>query len=105
MESGKYGILSVSYSNLIFFSWTIGKQITVETGSICVIISFPLMFIGCMGLCEHSNGFGYLIILIGLVCVFQFGWAAAQISHLAMIPELTHVEAERDELNIIRLEY
>lgn len=63
------------------------------------------MFIGCMGLCEHANGFGYLIILIGLVCVFQFGWAAAQISHLAMIPELTHVEAERDELNIIRLEY
>lgn len=71
-------------------------------GSICVIVSFPLMFIGCMGLCEHLNGVGYLVILIGLVCLFQFGWAAAQISHLAMIPELTHVEAERDELNIIR---
>lgn len=60
------------------------------------------MFVGCMGLCEHSNGIGYLVILIALVCLFQFGWAAAQISHLAMIPELTHVEAERDELNIIR---
>jgi|688.fasta_scaffold673239_1 Na+/melibiose symporter-like transporter len=60
------------------------------------------MFIGCMGLCESANGIGYLVILIGLVCVFQFGWASAQISHLAMIPELTHVESERDELNIIR---
>ncbi|KAI9565484.1 hypothetical protein GHT06_009276 [Daphnia sinensis] len=74
-------------------------------GSICVIVSFPLMFVGCMGLCEHSNGIGYLIILIALVCLFQFGWAAAQISHLAMIPELTHVEAERDELNIIRFSF
>ena len=60
------------------------------------------MFIGCMGLCDHTNGVGYLIILVGLVCLFQFGWASAQISHLAMIPELTPIEAERDELNIIR---
>ena len=60
------------------------------------------MFVGCMGLCESANGVGYLFILILLVCIFQFGWAAAQISHLAMIPELTPIEAERDELNIIR---
>ena len=61
------------------------------------------MFAGCWGLCESTNGAGYLAILIFFVCVFQFGWAAAQISHLAMIPELTPVESERDELNIIRL--
>ena len=71
-------------------------------GSICVIVSFPLMFVGCLGMCNRTNELGYLIVLVLLVCVFQFGWAATQISHLAMIPEMSSVESVRDELNIIR---
>jgi len=74
-------------------------------GSICIVASFPFMFSGCMGLCDSPASTSYLAILIILVCVFQFGWAAVQITHLAMIPELTPVEAERDELNIIRFAF
>ena len=43
------------------------------------------------------------------IIVFQFGWASVQVSHLALIPELTHHlseksgEAERVGLNSIRL--
>ena len=65
-------------------------------------MSFPFMFSGCMGFCETPSSTSYLAFLIILVCLFQFGWAAVQITHLAMIPELTPIEAERDELNIIR---
>ena len=36
------------------------------------------------------------------VVVFQFGWAATQISHLAMIPELTPSQDERTGLTAIR---
>ena len=67
--------------------------------------SFPFMFSGCMGLCETGYTTSYIVLLIVLVCFFQFGWAAVQITHLAMIPELTPVEAERDELNIIRFAF
>ncbi|XP_076178226.1 major facilitator superfamily domain-containing protein 12 isoform X2 [Ptiloglossa arizonensis] len=40
--------------------------------------------------------------LIAFIILFQFGWAAVQISHLSMIPELTPTEHERTELIVIR---
>ena len=42
---------------------------------------------------------GYFITFI---IVFQTGWAASQISHLAMIPELTSSQNERTGLTAIR---
>lgn len=36
------------------------------------------------------------------IVIFQFGWASVQISHLALIPELTEDENERVGLNAIR---
>ena len=36
------------------------------------------------------------------IVIFQFGWASVQISHLALIPELTDDENERVGLNAIR---
>ncbi len=36
------------------------------------------------------------------VVIFQIGWAATQISHLSLIPELTTNNGERVELNAIR---
>ncbi|KAK3709913.1 hypothetical protein QZH41_020039, partial [Actinostola sp. cb2023] len=36
------------------------------------------------------------------IVVFQFGWASTQISHLALIPELTSDEHEKTSLNAIR---
>ncbi|XP_042220071.1 major facilitator superfamily domain-containing protein 12-like [Homarus americanus] len=70
-------------------------------GTVCVLVSFPFIFIVC-GLCFATLGFGYILLLGFMICLFQFGWAATQVSHLALIPDLTNLEAERDELNIIR---
>jgi len=36
------------------------------------------------------------------ILIFQFGWAATQVAHLALMPELTTVDAERVELNAFR---
>ena len=35
--------------------------------------------------------------------VFQFGWASVQISHLALIPSLSHNQNERTGLTALRL--
>ena len=37
-----------------------------------------------------------------LVVIFQFGWAATQINHLALIPDLTSNEHESVILNSLR---
>ena len=37
------------------------------------------------------------------IVLFQFGWASTQISHLALIPELTSCVEEKMSLNAIRL--
>ncbi|XP_064110613.1 major facilitator superfamily domain-containing protein 12-like [Macrobrachium nipponense] len=70
-------------------------------GTICVILSFPFIFIVCW-VCFGSLGQGYVLMIGVMICLFQFGWAAVQVSHLALIPDLTDLEAERDELNILR---
>ena len=70
-------------------------------GTICVVISFPFIFLGCIG-CSNAGLISKMFYFIMLVVVFQFGWAATQISHLAMIPELTPSQDERTGLTAIR---
>lgn len=36
------------------------------------------------------------------VIIFQLGWAAAQVAHMAIVPELTPDFSERTELNSMR---
>lgn len=74
-------------------------------GVLCVSISFPFSFQLCT-LCKYilvdsyeQTQFVYYLIL---VIVFQFGWAASQISHLSLIPDLTNDETQRVSLNTIR---
>ena len=70
-------------------------------GTICVVISFPFIFLGCIG-CSNASFEFKMFYFITFAVVFQFGWAATQISHLAMIPELTPNQDERIELTAIR---
>ncbi|XP_063595503.1 major facilitator superfamily domain-containing protein 12-like [Penaeus indicus] len=70
-------------------------------GTICVLVSFPFIFIVC-GICFGALGFGYVLLLGFMICLFQFGWASTQVSHLALIPDLTDSKSEREELNLIR---
>ena len=75
-------------------------------GTSCVIISFPFIFLGCLGCSsEASSPVLQLVYYSVFVVVFQFGWAATQISHLAMIPDLTPCQDERTGLTAIRWNY
>lgn len=72
-------------------------------GFLCVTCSFAFLFVECLG-CK----FGKTPVLIQFlyyvpfVVVFQFGWAAVQISHLALIPDLSSCQHERATLNGVR---
>lgn len=98
-------------------------------GTLCVIFSFPFlfmrppasdinqsammnplpsstsrqsessrMFVSINKLMETSEMLYYAF----FVAVFQFGWAATQVAHLSLIPQLTSVDSERVELNAVR---
>jgi hypothetical protein len=70
-------------------------------GTVCVLGSFPFIFSPCL-YCEGSHQLAQLVYYSAFVIIFQFGWAAVQISHLSMIPDLTPSEHERTELTAIR---
>ncbi|XP_017765977.1 PREDICTED: major facilitator superfamily domain-containing protein 12-like [Eufriesea mexicana] len=73
-------------------------------GTLCVLFAFPFIFSHCVG-CETAHEWAQLIYYAAFVIIFQFGWAAIQISHLSLIPELTPVEHERTELVAIRYSF
>src|SRR4051812_39576746 len=64
-------------------------------------MSFPFMFNLCIT-CENSPEWARFLYYAPFVVIFQFGWAATQISHLSLIPQLTTNENERVALNAIR---
>lgn len=69
-------------------------------GSLCVTLAFPLLFTRLLG--DEASDSLKLAYYIGVAAVFQFGWGCGQISHLALIPEITISESEKVELNAIR---
>ncbi|EEB15685.1 conserved hypothetical protein [Pediculus humanus corporis] len=73
-------------------------------GIICIICSFPFIFTPCIG-CKGAHIYAQVIYYASFVIIFQFGWAAVQISHLALIPELTLNENERTQLTSIRYSF
>ncbi|CAF1443130.1 unnamed protein product [Adineta steineri] len=70
-------------------------------GVICVLLSFPFCFNLCVG-CRYSDLWAQFIYYAMFIIIFQFGWSCSQITHLAMINELTHKEGERVALNSYR---
>jgi Na+/melibiose symporter-like transporter len=78
------------------------------TGSMLVLLSFPMLFAPCPG-CRDMNTIinpWLMAVYYGaLITVFQGGWAVVQISHLAMIPDLTPTQQGRAELTAIRYGY
>ncbi|CAF4767453.1 unnamed protein product, partial [Rotaria sp. Silwood1] len=53
---------------------------------------------GCANSALWARFFYYAMFII----IFQFGWSCSQITHLAMINELTHKDGERVALNSFR---
>ena len=70
-------------------------------GTLCVLLSFPFIFNKCFT-CESGSSTSIVLYYAAFVVVFQFGWAAVQISHLSLIPEIATKVSEKVELNAIR---
>ena len=71
-------------------------------GTIRVAISLFFFWHTCLP-CSNSTHLGLVIFYFAIpICIFQFGWASVQISHLSLIPELTEDASERVGLNAIR---
>ncbi|XP_067134435.1 major facilitator superfamily domain-containing protein 12-like [Centruroides vittatus] len=70
-------------------------------GTICVLLSFPFLFLKCVG-CSHSHQSAQFVYYSAFIIIFQFGWAAVQVSHLSLIPDLTPISSERVALNAYR---
>uniref|UniRef100_A0A6M2DN77 Putative na+/melibiose symporter n=1 Tax=Xenopsylla cheopis TaxID=163159 RepID=A0A6M2DN77_XENCH len=73
-------------------------------GTLCTAFAFPFIFSPCVG-CTNSHAWAQLFYYCAFVCIFQFGWAAVQISHLALIPELSADEHDRTKLAAIRYSF
>lgn len=74
-------------------------------GSVLVLLSFPLLFApcpGCRNMNPDSTSWLMAVYYAALIIVFQAGWAIVQISHLALIPDLTPTQHGRAELTAIR---
>ncbi|XP_026179392.1 major facilitator superfamily domain-containing protein 12 [Mastacembelus armatus] len=71
-------------------------------GTVCVLVSFPFIFNPCLACTDNTPHSVQLVYFIPLIIVFQFGWAATQISHLSLIPELVSSESAKVELTACR---
>ena len=73
------------------------------SGTVSVLCSFPVLFTRFVSLDGKPLELPSLVHCSIVIAIFQFGWAATQVSHLALIPQLTSVESERVELSALRL--
>jgi len=71
-------------------------------GAIIVNISFFFVFSECF-LCSFVNGDWFRVFYWAFFAsTFNIGWAAIQVSHMALVPEITLDESERVRLNSAR---
>ncbi|KER29532.1 hypothetical protein T265_13341 [Opisthorchis viverrini] len=70
-------------------------------GSLLVILAFPLIFGSPVGTSDSSNTLK-MIYYAPMVILFQIGWAAVQITHLALMNDLTWDPSERTLLTSLR---
>uniref|UniRef100_A0A8D2JS69 Major facilitator superfamily domain containing 12 n=1 Tax=Sciurus vulgaris TaxID=55149 RepID=A0A8D2JS69_SCIVU len=71
-------------------------------GTACVLLSFPFIFSPCLGCGPSTPEWAALLYYGPFIVVFQFGWAAVQIAHLSLIPELVTSDPEKVELTALR---
>lgn len=76
------------------FKWHIG-------GTILVTMTFPLIFSICPW-CTIWPTFWPPLYFSTVIIIFQLGWAIVQITHLAMIPEMSKTRKDRAELTAVR---
>ncbi|KAL0901695.1 hypothetical protein ABMA27_006888 [Loxostege sticticalis] len=70
-------------------------------GTACVLASFPFIFSQCIG-CSVTHKWAQMYYFAAFILIFQIGWAAVQISHLSLIPELAQDDHTRSHLTAVR---
>ncbi|KAM3967656.1 major facilitator superfamily domain-containing protein 12 [Aphomia sociella] len=70
-------------------------------GTACTLASFPFIFSQCIG-CSMTHKWAQMFYFSSFIIIFQIGWAAVQISHLSLIPELADDEHTRTHLTAVR---
>jgi Na+/melibiose symporter-like transporter len=70
-------------------------------GTFLVLLTFPLIFALCP-FCDVFPPWWRLLYFTIVILIFQFGWPVVQITHLAMIPELSRTQRDRSELTATR---
>jgi Na+/melibiose symporter-like transporter len=68
-------------------------------GTVLVALSFPMIFMVQRDTLPYLANLFYFSLFI---TIFQCGWATVQISHLAILPELSTTSTDRSELNSVR---
>lgn len=80
-----------------------GKRKTWHlVGCLSVGLSFAFIFNQCVGCSLGTPQWVSVVYFVPFIVVFQFGWAAIQISHLSLIPELARCENAKVELTAYR---
>ncbi|KAJ0059312.1 hypothetical protein NL108_015498, partial [Boleophthalmus pectinirostris] len=80
-----------------------GKRKTWHlVGCLSVALSFSFIFNQCLGCSPQTPQWASVLYFVPFIIVFQFGWAAVQISHLSLIPELVRCEHAKVELTAYR---
>ncbi|XP_020825009.1 major facilitator superfamily domain-containing protein 12 isoform X3 [Phascolarctos cinereus] len=77
-------------------------ELAFHHSTVCVLLSFPFIFNPCLGCTASTSEWAALIYYAPFIVIFQFGWAATQISHLSLIPELVTNDHEKVELTAFR---
>lgn len=70
-------------------------------GVLSVALSFFFIWHECLG-CQYAPPDYQVVYFASFAAVFQFGWAAVQVSQLSLIPELATEKSIKVELNSIR---
>lgn len=70
-------------------------------GTFLVLLTFPLIFAVCP-LCDELPEWWKPTYFSIVILIFQFGWPVVQITHLAMIPELSRTQRDRSDLTATR---
>ncbi|XP_053683691.1 major facilitator superfamily domain-containing protein 12-like [Sabethes cyaneus] len=70
-------------------------------GTFIVFITFPMIFSLCPW-CDVAPHWWEIVYFTIVILLFQFGWPIVQITHLAMIPELSKSQKDRSDLTAVR---
>uniref|UniRef100_A0A182PVD0 Major facilitator superfamily (MFS) profile domain-containing protein n=1 Tax=Anopheles epiroticus TaxID=199890 RepID=A0A182PVD0_9DIPT len=70
-------------------------------GTFIVFLTFPMIFSLCPW-CTVAPHWWEILYFVIVILAFQFGWPIVQVTHLAMIPELSRTQKDRSDLTAIR---